>query len=328
MTDAERGSLLLRYEALITKVELTSTTAFQDDLIKAIERTVGKFVTTEDESDLRRRREVTRVIVDQLDPAFKDLGMNLLDDMSKVAGNFNKFAAGLYKEDPIDKVYKFTNKTLINNYELGDLLHSNHTDAVKRFKMVVAQGISEGKSSKQVARDLKNSGEKIYDWVSDIVVQGAIKTANVEAMNDTFAQLEKDGLVEEYEWVATLELNTCQQCAALDGTTWKTYTKAPPLPAHFRCRCTIVPITEWGRSDTRAGMQYDKDGNEIVASGKQFENISYDEWLKLQPKEVQTAINSKKQISYKEFKKLMAKEPIKANSTMSKQQKAGTKPKT
>jgi len=321
MTDIERQSLIIRYEALVDKIRLNSKDNFQKALADMVEKLLGKYILIEDMTDLQRRRILTQLITAELNPAFKSLGDELLKEMAMIGGNFSTFGAGLYSIDPLDKLLSFNKKTLINSYELGDLLHSNHKDAIKRFKMHIADGIVQGKGYKEVRRNIVKSSGKIYDHVSDIVVQGAIKSAKVDAMKEVFSELESEGLIKGYEWVATLELNTCEDCARLDGKVWKLDKSAPELPQHFRCRCTIVPITELGRSTVRSGRFYEKVDGEIIAGGKQYPNINYKEWLKLQPTEVQEVINKNKQITYKRFKVLMKKKGIKANSTMIQQNK-------
>ncbi len=265
---------------------------------------------------------MTRIITEQLDPTFKDLSQNLLDDMAEIAGGYAQFGAGLYNIDPIDVALNFSKKTLINGYELGDMLHTNEADAVKRFKMMIAKGITEGKGYDAVAREIRRSGDKMISHISDVLVQGAMKTAVTQAMYESYDMLKGEGIAEGFEWVATLELNTCWICRELDGKQWKSTGQIPPMPAHFRCRCTIIPITEHGRSEKRAGKFYEVEGDELKASGKQFNNIDYKTWLGMQPKAVQAAVNSRKHISYDKFKKLLKMDAISGKGF-----KAAVKPK-
>lgn len=86
--------------------------------------------------------------------------------------------------------------------------------------------------------------------------------------------MEKTG-VEEWEWLATLEIHTCEICGRLDGQTFAIDDKtAPIVPAHPNCRCTKVPVIPGWRSSKR--WQRDP----ITGKGSIGENITFDQWKK------------------------------------------------
>lgn len=45
--------------------------------------------------------------------------------------------------------------------------------------------------------------------------------------------------INEYEWLATLDVRTCLACIALDGQRFST---EQPMQNHVNCRCTMVPV--------------------------------------------------------------------------------------
>jgi SPP1 gp7 family putative phage head morphogenesis protein len=90
----------------------------------------------------------------------------------------------------------------------------------------------------------------------------------------------KEDDVEKYQWLATLDLRTCELCAPLDnkifkvgeGIVGKTLT-----PRHALCRCTTVPYyddTEL-EEETRIARNKKTNKNYTVPA-----NVSYEEWKK------------------------------------------------
>ena len=152
LSDLERQGLLIRLEALIHKIDFKSEIGFQAELLATIDKLVGSFMSSMDMTDLQRRRAAASIAVEMLTPAFKTLGEDILKEMNLISGYTNLLVSGMYLENPIDKVYRFQSDTLIQGYELKDLLHSNHRDSVKKFKLEIAKGIAEGRTAVQVQR--------------------------------------------------------------------------------------------------------------------------------------------------------------------------------
>ena len=98
------------------------------------------------------------------------------------------------------------------------------------------------------------------------------------AAEEATAQFYKDSDIEQYQYLATLESHTCDQCARLDERIFYLKDKKEginyPL-IHPYCRCTTVPYdkdlpdieTRWNR-DPKTGK------------GTYVNDMSYNEWLK------------------------------------------------
>lgn len=148
MTDIERYHLLLRYEALASQLKLDGLTSYEKSILDALDKVIAAFVTSEDMTELQRRRLLTKLITEELDPAYKTLSDNLLAEMALIAGLSASYISELYLDTPIEKALKFSTKTLIQGYELGDILKTNNSDHIKQFKRIIALGLSEGKHSR------------------------------------------------------------------------------------------------------------------------------------------------------------------------------------
>lgn len=86
----------------------------------------------------------------------------------------------------------------------------------------------------------------------------------------------KDWGVEKYEFLATLDERTSEQCRNMDGRTFKVDkmiigVNAPPL--HVNCRSTTIPYID-NVFEKRIARRLDNDEVEYVG------NITYNEWSK------------------------------------------------
>lgn len=69
------------------------------------------------------------------------------------------------------------------------------------------------------------------------------RTETMRAYNDASkAQYERYG-IKRVEWLAAIDERTCPTCGALNGRQWP-IDKAPPCPAHPRCRCVLLPCVD------------------------------------------------------------------------------------
>lgn len=76
------------------------------------------------------------------------------------------------------------------------------------------------------------------------------ETAHIaEVANDM--SMEETG-VEQWQWLATLEIHTCDICASLDGEIYELEDSSAPIcPRHPNCRCTKIPYIEGWVKKTR-----------------------------------------------------------------------------
>lgn len=117
-------------------------------------------------------------------------------------------------------------------------------------------------------------------------VMANTRTALQAMANDTrkLVMQKNEDLIDGYQWVGTLDRRTCLVCGSLDGKEKKKITdfgNQPPI--HFNCRCLILPkingYDELDDDDTRAS-----ENGEV--SGK----ITYNDWLKSQPENIQKEV--------------------------------------
>ena len=211
MTNEERASLLIRYEALIGMIEFKATKAYKRNLIRSLGSILSAIEESEGLTDLQRRRAVKKAIDSELKEVFATLQKDTLFGMTETAAAITVFTAKILDAtSPISHVLKFTPDTLLQDgYSLGGMIGSNKQTVINRFNVIVAEGITEGKHSRTMYRELKKTADKSIKHVSQILVTSAVARAKTDGMLDSFKRLEQQGIEMTYQWLATLELNTC-----------------------------------------------------------------------------------------------------------------------
>ena len=97
------------------------------------------------------------------------------------------------------------------------------------------QGTSTDKLAQQIRKDFGGTAYQARRLINTEVAR-AVTTAQDEAYR-------KSGVVGMVMWTATLEDNTCDECASYDGMYYP-IDGHPALPAHPNCRCTLVPVVQ------------------------------------------------------------------------------------
>lgn len=166
--------------------------------------------------------------------------------------------------------------------EYTEVLPDELTDALLR-------GTLFGYSPSKVVRMMRDRFQK----VSERDLHRLVITEMGHAAEEATAQFYKDSNIEQYQYLATLESHTCDQCAHLDERIFNVKDKKEginyPL-IHPYCRCTTVPYdkdlpdieTRWSREPKTGKGTYVKD-------------MSFNQWK-------QTVINRQ---SEKEFTNLI-----------------------
>lgn len=174
----------------------------------------------------------------------------------------------------------------------GKLLREWLTDIesarAARIRDSVRMGFVEGETISQMVRRLRGTRANGYaDGLLEIDRRGAeamVRTAvNHTANYARQAVYEANSdLIEEWEFLATLDGRTTITCASLSGKTFK-IGQGPQPPRHINCRSTSVPVlaSAWAalgvdKADIDKGTQASMDG-QVAAE------INYSEWLRSKP---------------------------------------------
>jgi len=135
----------------------------------------------------------------------------------------------------------FSDRIWLSKADMIDALQKNITDAMKG-------DVTIDKIGRQI-RDTFN----VTAYDSQRLVNTEVARVQTQASED----MGRDTGVVEVMWSATLENNTCDECAELDGQTYP-IDDAPDCPEHPECRCCLinVPYEGWNptsRKDNETG---------------------------------------------------------------------------
>lgn len=161
----------------------------------------------------------------------------------------------------------------IANKTVSEMLDGQEAAFVNEFKKRVRRGYVSGQTNQQIARELKGYVDKdgiIHPGLDGVTGKNAERIVRTSclAMANT-ARLEmyrknSDGIL-CIRWLAALDLRTCIECAELDGKYWDLDGNPigheipfVPPPAHYNCRCTLVPVTSLDAELDENGNVVDK----------------------------------------------------------------------
>lgn len=169
---------------------------------------------------------------------------------------------------------------------LREALSGVDASVAQRVRGAIRDGFTEGRTIAQIVRDIKGTRANKYtdgilDWERrniDAVVRTAIThTANV-ARQQFYAA--NDDIIDRWMFVATLDSRTTVTCASLSGQTYP-IGKGPMPPRHYRCRSSSVPLLKGQRQLF---------GSRASARGQVSAELSFTDWLRSQPTDIQNDI--------------------------------------
>ncbi|HBG8947618.1 TPA: minor capsid protein, partial [Clostridioides difficile] len=152
------------------------------------------------------------------------------------------------------------------------------------IKEEITQMTIRGESLKKISNRVSEKMDSSYENAMRLV-----QTEHGHFMGEADKRAYESQNVDKYQFLATLQGNTCEKCRNVDMKVFLVKdaieTKNYP-PMHPRCRCTTIPYFEDEKVGTRTAR---------LPEGKTYEvpsNLSYNEWYK---KHVEVAINREKE---------------------------------
>ena len=154
---------------------------------------------------------------------------------------------------------------------------------IQRINDAVRIGITSGQTTDQIVRRIRGTKAAQYqDGIIEIarrdaeaVVRTAVGHVQNRARMEVFSA--NADIIPGVQYAATLDSKTTIICASRDGTVYA-LDKAPPIPAHFRCRSIYVPY--FGP----------RDGNRASKFGPVPASTTYEAFLRKQSADFQTEV--------------------------------------
>lgn len=179
-----------------------------------------------------------------------------------VAGNFAQFHTGML-ESVLNGVWMAGN--------FSSRIWANQNKLIGELETVFSQGIVRGDSLEKMTKLWAQRMEVAKNRAATLV-----ETESAHAAAEAAAKGYEETEVEKYDFLATLDLKTCDVCGALDGKTFlvkerETGVNYPPI--HPRCHCTTIPHFD---SNFTSGTRAARD----LETGKtvQIPSMTYEQW--------------------------------------------------
>lgn len=149
----------------------------------------------------------------------------------------------LVRQEMIDRAVN----TPINGKRFSNRIWDNTNDLANRIYNDVIDCVKNGEQPKRIVKKIKDD----YG-VSAYQAKRLVNTEVAKVVNAAQLDIYRDsGVVEKVMWTATLETNTCETCAELDGKEFD-LDKVPHCPQHPNCLCCLVPVVDDWKPTKRA----------------------------------------------------------------------------
>ncbi|MDF1496332.1 minor capsid protein [Caproiciproducens sp. CPB-2] len=157
--------------------------------------------------------------------------------------------------------------TPIDKMTFSDRIWNNQKALTNRIYNDVRKALVSGKSPEKLARQIK----KDYG-VTAYQASRLINTETARAMSMAQDQIYNDSdVVQRVMWDATLEGNTCEVCASLDGQYFPK-DNHPDNPRHPMCRCCIIPVIEgWKPTRKLENIENPETGKKTITNYSTFD---------------------------------------------------------
>lgn len=161
--------------------------------------------------------------------------------------------------------------------------------ASQKARQAISDGILTGMTNEQISKNIFENSNLARNQARAIARTGTNLVSNNARQN--LYQANSD-VIEQYQWVATLDLRTTAVCSGRDGQLYNFGAGNPVPPAHFNCRSTTVPVVA---KEFRSKPKKPPQRPAIGAKGAGTVNAkqNYGTWLRSQPASFQDEYFSK-----------------------------------
>jgi SPP1 gp7 family putative phage head morphogenesis protein len=125
------------------------------------------------------------------------------------------------------------------------------TDAMDaRISSTLAQGIADGKSPIELARDMSEDIDMGINRAKTIARTEIMRAHNVASIN-TYRDAGILNVEVQAEWSTAGDERVCPQCSSLEGKIFTLDQIEPMLPLHPNCRCVALPLITNSENDKK-----------------------------------------------------------------------------
>lgn len=167
------------------------------------------------------------------------------------------------------------NSAWSNGSSFSDTLWKNVDGVSNEVRKQLTWGLITGKTEKQMAKEIANKYA-----VGSFASRRLVRTESCYLSNEIQFRAYEECGADRYQYVATLDSKTDEECGLLDRKIFNIKEKKPGVncpPMHPFCRCTTkIYIDQNTRTDMKRRARDPKTGKNVIVSA----NLSYEQWAK------------------------------------------------
>lgn len=209
------------------------------------------------QSVTRNLNELVDYQIDFVTDIVEDAYTTAVSKTAKLIGLKTDF--GLTRKEIVDRAInepingkRFSHRIWDNTNKLANRIHDDVIDCVKN-----------GEQPKRIIKKIKDDFG-VSSYQAKRLVNNEVARVVSAGQMDIYRE---SGVVEKVLYTATLEDNTCDTCAELDGKVFD-LKDAPHIPIHVSCRCCLVPVVDDWKPNKRADN----------LTKQNIDYVSYHEW--------------------------------------------------
>lgn len=125
------------------------------------------------------------------------------------------------------------------------------TDEMDRqISRTLAQGISEGRGPREIARSLTDQVKRVGITRARTLARSEVIAAHAEATLNSYEEAGVEGVEVESEFTTAQDSRVCPECESLEGRTFSLREARGVIPVHAACRCSWQPRVQNGSGIT------------------------------------------------------------------------------
>ena len=232
----------------------------------------------------------------KLNAELKDISEYEIEHQNEVLTSELAGAVDLERISP-QQVYVAAMSQPFQGRLLKDWFKSLSQDQMKSISDAIAIGYTENETISQIVTRIR--GTKALNYTDGILTtnkrnaEAIVRTAISHVSNFSRKQvyMANDEVIKGVKWVATLDSRTTLICSSRDGKVYA-IDKVPPIPAHFNCRSSTVPVLKSWRE---LGFNVDElpESTRSSLDGQVPAETTYQSWLKNKPASFQDEVLGK-----------------------------------
>ncbi|MGL4875169.1 MAG: minor capsid protein [Clostridium sp.] len=231
----------------------------------------------------------------ELENILKGKTLDLFKDVYRESYFFNMFSMdgfvdnlGLRFDIISPRLIEELLKTPWSGTNYSDKIWNISNDFTRILNATITAGLIRGEHPNKIASDLRNkmlgkkkNGKRTGGSLAKY--KTLVRTEAAFIAEQATKRSYEDAGIEEYEYLATLDLRTSEMCQALDGKKFKTkdiVTGKNYPPLHPHCRSTTVPVVKWdGEEDTYLSYRHAR--NPVTGKNtNEWYDTTYPQWKK------------------------------------------------